>query len=173
MKKDDFAHFWAPLISVTILLIIIAFSAPCCFGCEIEPDDIDPGAWAREIKLDVPFYRELVFQMDMVRVYETDELKQHLDELYTRSETGLIIIEVIIGVCLDWEGNGQILNTEDKYYNYIHYDTSVPTETGKQIVPGSVVLTHCLYNPDTNGEDDVLIRFDDILDDTQLVDEDE
>jgi len=48
------------------------------------------------------------------------------------------IAERIIGVCLDDDGNGAIINT-DSEYDYIHYP--------EFINPGEIVCTYALYVP--------------------------
>ena len=74
----------------------------------------------------------------------------------SRTELDHVVIEKVIGVCLDAEGNGQILNTRNSEFNYIHY--------GNDIQPGDVVMTLLTYNPDTNYDDDIISREDFVID---------
>lgn len=55
-------------------------------------------------------------------------------------------------------GDGRILNTEDTQYNYISYSGVDDTRDG------TIILTYLLYNPGTDYEDDIMERFDFILD---------
>lgn len=91
-----------------------------------------------------------------VVTYESCDLT--LEILTTRAERHEIIIEKIIGVCLDDEGNGQILNAWDDDHDYISY-ASAP-----DIREGDVVMTLLTYNPDTNWDDDVIERCDFVID---------
>ncbi len=91
-----------------------------------------------------------------VNTYESCDLT--LEILTTRAERHEIIIEKIIGVCLDDKGNGQILNAWDDDYDYISY-ASAP-----DIREGDVVMTLLTYNPDTNWDDDVIERCDFVID---------
>lgn len=67
-----------------------------------------------------------------------------------------IVIEKIIGRCLDEEGNGEILNCSDPY-NYICY-ASVEDR-----YVGALILTICIYRPNSNLSDDIEARFDYVL----------
>ena len=91
-----------------------------------------------------------------VVTYESCDLTTEI--LCTRAERHEIIIEKIIGVCLDDEGNGQILNPWDEDHDYISY-ASAP-----DIREGDVVMTLLTYNPDTNWDDDVIERCDFVID---------
>lgn len=86
-----------------------------------------------------------------INLYYTDEIDY--DQLTTRKERGEIMVERMVGVVLDNEGNGEILTTEDDYYNYISYSMVDFAN------PGDYVVTYCLYNPATDYEDDVF-RYD-------------
>lgn len=84
-------------------------------------------------------------------IYEPDTMPE-----CDRTELNHVVIEKIIGVCLDSEGNGQILNTRNTDFNYIHY--------GNDIQPGDVVMSLLTYNPDTNYDDDIISREDFVID---------
>ena len=68
-----------------------------------------------------------------------------------------ILIEKLIGVCLDEEGNGELLNPYNPNFNYISYASI------DGISKGDVVLTVCIYAPN-GGEDEIVDRFDYIID---------
>ena len=52
-------------------------------------------------------------------------------------------------------GKGNVLFNSDYYINY----ASVP-----DIANGNVICTYLIYNPDTSYEDDIIARFDYIID---------
>ena len=91
-----------------------------------------------------------------VVTYESCDLTPEI--LRTRAERHEVIIEKIIGVCLDDEGNGQILNPWDEDHDFISY-ASIPS-----VREGDVVMTLLTYNPDTNWDDDVIERCDFVID---------
>lgn len=101
-------------------------------------------------------YRKIADDLDIIQVYDAEDLT--IDILENRNEDGKIIIEKVIGQVLDSKGNGKVLNTDDEYFNYISYKYV----KGARI--GDVILSYFIYNPDTNGEDDILDRFDYIID---------
>lgn len=91
-----------------------------------------------------------------VYIYDTDAL----DYETLVSRNGDIIVEKIVGICLNDEGNGRILNTETEF-NYISYASVADVQKG------DVVLTYEIYNPETNLEDDIIERFDYVIDRTE------
>ena len=101
-------------------------------------------------------YRKIADDLDIIQVYDAEDLT--IDILENRNEDGKIIIEKVIGQVLDSKGNGKVLNTDDEYFNYISY------KYVKGARVGDVILSYFIYNPDTNGEDDILDRFDYIID---------
>lgn len=90
-----------------------------------------------------------------IEIWETDDLT--LEAITTRTERNALVIERLVGVVLDTEGNGRVLNTDDPYYNYISY-RSVPNAH-----TGDIVVTYCIYDPSTDVEDDIIDRFDTII----------
>ena len=101
----------------------------------------------------VDFYNQLSEDLNIIQVYSVDDLDG--DKLENRN--GNIIIEKIIGQVLNADGDGIILNTKDRH-NYISYKNVKDAEVG------DIILTYCIYNPDTNGTDDIIDRFDYIID---------
>jgi hypothetical protein len=109
---------------------------------------------------------EDTFVMDMIdngyqniSIYNPDELTN--DILTHRTESDNVIIERCIGVVTNKEnpGDGMVLNTEDTEYNYISY-RGVDFNT----CDGTIILTYLLYNPGTDYEDDIMERYDFVLD---------
>ena len=90
-----------------------------------------------------------------VEIWETDDLT--LEDIVTRQDRDALVIERLVGVVLNEDGDGQVLNTADPYYNYISY-RGIP---GAQ--PGDIIVTYCFYDPTTNVEDDIIERYDTII----------
>lgn len=90
-----------------------------------------------------------------IEIWETDDLT--LDEIITRQDRGALVIERLVGTVLNENGDGRVLNTADPYYNYISY-RSVPGAR-----PGDIVVTYCIYDPETDVEDDIIERYDTII----------
>lgn len=88
-------------------------------------------------------------------IYDPDELTTEI--LEHRTEHNELIIERLIGRSAR-NGDGVILNTSDSH-NYISYK-----HTGLPYIDGTILLTYCIYNPDSNDTDDIIERFDFILD---------
>lgn len=113
---------------------------------------------AMEAKATEPagFYRNLINRerIGEIREYDCSQLTREI--LENRDDD--IIIERIIGVCLDSKGNGQILNTTDPAYDYISY------RGVKEVHKGDIVMTLCIYNPGNSYTDDVADRFDYVID---------
>lgn len=105
---------------------------------------------------DYGFYRNLVERENIgqVREYWNEDVTAEI--LETRGDD--IIVEKIIGCCLDSKGNGEIINPADPYYNYISY------RGVRGVRKGDTVLTICIYTPGNSYTDDVCDRFDYIID---------
>ena len=123
------------------LIAAVAFVAITALAT-VEPE-------AKEID-----YNKLADGLEIVQEYNTDELTTDILE----NRNGKIIIEKTIGKVTTKEKDGVILNTKDKYYNYISYSKVDDAEVG------DIILTYFIYNPDTNYYDDILYRFDYIID---------
>lgn len=67
---------------------------------------------------------------------------------------GKLIIERVIGIVEDTNGNGHALEDENYYISYAR----VPN-----VSKGNIICTYFIYNPDTNYADDILKRFDYII----------
>jgi len=89
-----------------------------------------------------------------VQVIDSEDLSA--DILYNRD--GNIIIEKCIGKCVDEKGNGKIINCRDKDYDYISY------KCVDGVKSGDTIITYFIYNPENNAEDDIIERFDYIVD---------
>ena len=101
------------------------------------------------------FYKKLIQKESIatVREYNAEDLTGNI----LRSRNGDIIIEKMIGTVTNRKGDGKLMGVGNKY-NYISY------KGVKGIRKGDVVLTIVIYNPSTNFEDDIIERFDYIID---------
>lgn len=96
------------------------------------------------------FYKELADESDTISIYDTG----NLDADILGNRDGAIIIERCIGKVADENGNGYVLELPDEYISYASVENANP---------GDVVLTYFVYNPDTNYVDDIMYRYDYIL----------
>ena len=80
--------------------------------------------------------------------------------LANRTKSEKIIIERVIAIITNRnrEGDAKVLNTNGDY-NYIsYYGTDLDYTTG------TVMITYLMYNPETDYEDDIIERYDYVLD---------
>lgn len=82
----------------------------------------------------------------------TAEILEH------RAERDVLIVERVIGYVTDRYSNGKVLNTNGDF-NYISYKY-----IREPITVGTVVLTYLIYNPNNNYADDIVNRFDFVID---------
>ncbi len=115
-------------------LIVAAFLAVSLFGGKTEKTTLE--------------------DFNKVQVIDSEDLS--MDILYNRD--GKIIIEKCIGKCVDEKGNGKIINCRDKDYDYISY------RYVDGVKSGDTIITYFIYNPENNAEDDIIERFDYIVD---------
>lgn len=67
---------------------------------------------------------------------------------------GKLVVERAIGVVLDEDGNGKIINCQYCPDCYIHYNCGSV---------GDVIESYLVYNPDTDYYDDIMDRYDYII----------
>lgn len=92
-------------------------------------------------------------------IYNIDDLTAQ-GILENRTELDSIIVERVIGVVKDQNGDGTVLNTKNPEAYYINYD-----DAGFETHEGMIILTYFIYNPDTNYIADTIARYDFVLDD--------
>ena len=92
-------------------------------------------------------------EIPSVQVYDSSDLT--LEMLQNRN--GNIVIEKCLGTVIDEHGNGYLLNPTDPDHDYISYASVENAEKDDNIV------TYFIYNPETNTEDDIIFRFDYIM----------
>lgn len=99
-------------------------------------------------------YYNLVESDGLFRVYRSYELTE--DILTNRN--GAIIVEEVIGKCVDGEtGAGVVLGGDSDNY-YISYSNV------KNVKTNDIICSYMIYNPDNNYEDDIMERYDYIID---------
>ena len=89
-------------------------------------------------------------EYENVKKYDSSEITY---EIFS-NRNGKIIIEEVIGEVTSTKGDGEVLNCADPDYNYISYSNV------KGAKKGDIILTYLIYNPDSNAEDDVILRYD-------------
>lgn len=107
-------------------------------------------ATANESRLGMDYY-EYADKLSLLEILDTEEVTCEV----VSNRKGSLLIERVIGVVLDDEGNGEIF--VDSPYNYISY------KKVEGASKGDVICTYLVYDPTTNGEDDIIERFDFII----------
>ena len=94
-----------------------------------------------------------------IKIYDESELSD--DILINRTDGEEIIVERTLGVVTNQKepGDGIIINP-DKYcadngQTYINYENM-----GFTTSYGMIIVTYCLYNPETSWTDDIIERYD-------------
>ena len=127
-----------------LVLSMITMVATGVFsGCNtktVEPVKVEAAEKSVEVgsfKSDsLDFYRELSEEIGAIEIIDSADLS--LEDLENR--------------------NGRILNCADPDYYYISY------RSVEDFQEGDTILTYFIYNPDTNYTDDILERFDYVID---------
>lgn len=97
-------------------------------------------------------YYEYAEDLELIKVIDSTDLT--MDMIAARN--GKLIIEKAVGVVTDAEtGAGYVLGYPDFYISYASVE---------DIQNGDVICTYFVYNPDSDYEDDILMRFDYIID---------
>lgn len=129
------------VVLIMIFVIIITFGFSYCH--QVHSTD----------KLE--FYKNKANGLDIISVYDTDDLTTEI--LTNRRANGKLIIERIFGEVVNAEtGEGRIFSNQGDFY--INYSRV------KGIRNGDIIMTLDIYNPDTDYEDDIIDRFDYIID---------
>ena len=80
--------------------------------------------------------------------------------LTNRTESDKIIVERVIAIITnkEREGDAKVLNTNGDYTYISYYGTDLDYTTG------TIMITYLMYNPETDYEDDIIERYDYVLD---------
>lgn len=136
---------------VIVLSIVIAITASALSGCSNAKAVKSAEKSVNVDSLD--YYRELTDEIGTIEIIDSSDLS--LKKLENRK--GKIIIEKCIGVVDSSNGDGKILNCADS-------DCYISYKDVENYQKGDIILTYFVYNPDTNYTDDILQRFDYIID---------
>lgn len=105
---------------------------------------------------EIKYYSE-ANSKDNIEIINSNDLT--IEELQSRN--GKLIIEVVIGQVDNFvTGAGHILDNPDYYISYANMNG---------ISNGNIICTYFIYNPENNYEDDIMYRYDYIID-AQIVD---
>lgn len=119
----------------------------------------------------VEFYDEITNDLELFKVYNSADLTAERLE----NRNGDLIIEKLYGIVIDEEGNGKILEGQQDFIkahsrqyeniDFNNYYISYKRVAG--VKQGDIILTYCIYNPDSNYSDDIIARFDYIMDNVE------
>lgn len=133
------------------LISVVLVAAGMTALCSAEASNMEK----QTVESRVEQYYNIAESENLFEVYRSYELTP---EILTNRE-GTIIVEEIIGKCINEKtGDGFELGKELEYYNYISY------KDVKGVKAGDVVCSYFIYNPDNNFEDDIIERYDFIVD---------
>lgn len=140
-----------------LVLSMITMVATGVFsGCNtkaVEPVKVEAAEKSVEVG-SLDFYRNISDEIRAIEIIDSADLS--LEDLENRK--GKIIIEKCIGVVENSDGDGKVLNCYDSNYDYISY------RSVEDFQVGDTILTYLIYNPDTSYTDDILERFDYVID---------
>lgn len=140
-----------------LVLSMITMVATGVFsGCNtkaVEPVKVEAAEKSVEVG-SLDFYRNLSDEIGAIKIIDSADLS--LEDLKNRK--GKIIIEKCIGVVENSDGDGKVLNCYDSNYDYISY------RSVEDFQVRDTILTYLIYNPDTSYTDDILERFDYVID---------
>jgi hypothetical protein len=113
------------------------------------------------------FYDELTEENELLKVYDSADLTAEI----LSNRNGDLIIEKVYGVVVNTEGDGIALESNEDFvkahnrdYNSIA-DNYISYKSVEGAEENDIVLTYFIYNPDSNYTDDIIERFDYIIDD--------
>lgn len=145
MRKDT-------IVFLSMAAVCFSFLIGMAVGCQTETKTEPPTETETTPQTGVDYYT-YAESLDLVEIINANDLT--FEELNSRN--GKLIIERVIGIVEDAEnGVGHVLFSPN--YEYISY------ESVKGIRNGNIICTYLIYNPDTNYEDDILMRFDYVID---------
>ena len=116
-------------------------------------------------------YDEIADDLELFKIYNSADLTEEI--LINRN--GDLIVEKLYGIVIDDEGNGKILESNDDFkkahnrqYESIDFNNYyISYKRVEGVKKGDIVLTYCIYNPNSNYSDDIIARFDYIMDNVE------
>jgi len=102
-------------------------------------------------------YRQKAKRIEINQGFHATDCADCVDEYWNHK--GTVFVERLIGKVKDNNGNGKVLNLPkdaDKTFDYISYANVKANK-------GDIVVTYLLYNPETNGDDDIIARWDYVI----------
>ena len=153
---------------IAVILSIISIFAGVGAGVKAiateKPIEVKTFNW-------VGVYDEVSDSLELFKVYNSADLTEEI--LINRN--GDLIIEKLYGIVIDDEGNGKILESNEDFakahnrdYNGIaEHNYYISYKRVEGVKQGDIVLTYCIYNPDSNYSDDIIARFDYIMDNVE------
>lgn len=130
------------------ILLAIAIMLGICVLFLIGCRAVSPNA-ATETEMDYYTYAE---DLELIKVINSPDLTS---EMLT-SRNGKLIIEQAVGIVTDEKtGAGHLLEDPSYYISYRRVNG---------VQKGDIICTYFVYNPDSDYEDDILLRFDYIID---------
>jgi hypothetical protein len=164
MRKSIVISGMTAILLILLLIISISFTAE---KTQKQPTTETTTAEKTEFQYTAEFYNSLAEKNQLFNVYDLADLTT---EILTE-RNGALIIEKAYGVVTDNNGNGRILlndndfiNAHDRNYNSIT-DNYISYKSVEGVEESDIVLTYFIYNPDSNYTDDIIARFDYIIDD--------
>ena len=103
------------------------------------------------------FYRQLRKEKNLIRILDVND-QSAKKPFRVLSGNGDLVIEITYGVVMNKEGDGVILNTKSKRYNYISY------RHVNNAHKGDVIMTAVIYPPNREAYDDDIGRYDWVID---------
>ena len=170
--------FFGTLCSAIIMLIILMWVAPIpTVAAEADVDNFDY-SYVYQIIREEHIRESACYRMGVpfadAEIWQPDQL--NYDAVTNRRPW---FIEMIIGICLDDEGNGIILNTTSSF-NYVSYRQTDECgnwqydEFGNMLTfakAGDIIVSFYLYNPKNQVEDDIISAEFYVVDTNQLITE--
>ena len=102
-------------------------------------------------------YRDKAKRIEINNGFHATDSADCVDEYWNHKNR--VFVERIIGKVKDNNGNGKVLNLPkdtDKTFDYISYANVKANK-------GDIVVTYLLYNPESNGDDDIIARWDYVI----------
>ena len=102
-------------------------------------------------------YRDKAKRIEINNGFHATDSADCVDEYWNHK--GTVFVERVIGKVKDNNGNGKVLNLpkdDNGKYDYISYSNVKANK-------GDIVVTYLLYNPETNGDDDIIARWDYVI----------